>query len=72
MGIAERYAHVRAQVDAVCHEAGRDPSSVLLLAVSKTVDAPAVADAIAAGAVAFGENRPEQLVEKHAAFCAAV
>ncbi len=68
MGIAERYAHVRAQVDAVCHEAGRDPSSVLLLAVSKTVDAPAVADAIAAGAAAFGENRPEQLVEKHAAY----
>ncbi len=68
MGIAERYAHVRAEVDAACREAGRDPASVVLLAVSKTVDVPAVADAIRAGAIAFGENRPGQLVEKRAAY----
>lgn len=68
MGIAERYAHVRAQVDEACRAAGRDPSSVKLLAVSKTVEVPAVADAIAAGARAFGENRPEQLVQKQAAY----
>ena len=68
MGIPERYAHVRAQVDEVCRAAGRDPSEVKLLAVSKTVDVPAVADAIAAGATAFGENRPDQLVPKQAAY----
>ena len=68
MGIAERYAHVRAELDAVCREAGRDPHEVKLLAVSKTVDVPAVAEAIAAGAVAFGENRPDQLVPKQAAY----
>ena len=68
MGIPERYAYVRAQVDEVCRAAGRDPSEVKLLAVSKTVDVPAVADAIAAGATAFGENRPDQLVPKQAAY----
>ena len=68
MGIAERYAHVRAQVDEACRAAGRDPSEVKLLAVSKTVDVPAVADAIAAGAFAFGENRPDQIVPKQAAY----
>ena len=68
MGIAERYAHVRAQVDTACREAGRDPREVKLLAVSKTVDVPAVAQAISAGAVAFGENRPDEIVPKHAAY----
>lgn len=68
MGIAERYAHVRAQVDEVCRAAGRDPAQVKLLAVSKTVVVPAVAQAIAAGATAFGENRPDQLVPKQAAY----
>ena len=68
MGIAERYAHVRAEVDAVCRQVGRDPREVKLLAVSKTVDVPAVAEAIAAGAQAFGENRPDQLVPKQAAY----
>jgi pyridoxal phosphate enzyme (YggS family) len=68
MGIAERYAYVREQVDQACREAGRDPGEVLLLSVSKTVEAARVAEAIRAGAHAFGENRPEQLVEKQAAY----
>jgi pyridoxal phosphate enzyme (YggS family) len=68
MGIAERYAHVRAEVDAACRAAGRDPREVKLLAVSKTVDVQTVAQAIAAGANAFGENRPDQLVPKQAAY----
>jgi len=68
MGIAKRYARVRAEVDAACREEGRDPSEVKLLAVSKTVDVPAVAEAIEAGATAFGENRPDQLVLKQQAY----
>ena len=68
MGIARRYAYVRAQVDEVCRSVGRDPAGVKLLAVSKTVDVPAVAEAIAAGGHAFGENRPDQIVPKQAAY----
>ena len=68
MGIAERYLNLRSEVEQACVNSGREASSCLLLAVSKTVGIDGVAQAIEAGAVDFGENRPDQLVEKHAAF----
>ncbi len=68
MSTATRYSHVRELLDETCREAGRDPQEVLLLAVSKTVDIDEVASAIEAGAQAFGENRPDELMRKHAAF----
>lgn len=51
-----------------CIECGRDPHEVTLVAVSKTVTAERVADAIGAGAVDFGENRPDQIMQKHAMY----
>lgn len=68
MSTATRYQRIRSELDEACRDAGRDPSEVLLLAVSKTVDVDAVAEALGAGAVAFGENRPDELVRKQAAF----
>ena len=68
MSTATRYKHVRSEVDQVCKELGRDPEEVLLLAVSKTVDVDQVLLAIDAGARAFGENRPDELVRKQRAF----
>ena len=68
MGIEQRYANVAAEVAAVCREAGRDPTEVTVVAVSKTVGPDAVARALAAGARDFGENRPDGLAEKAAAF----
>ena len=67
MPVQYQFKHVRAQLDEVCHACGRDPREVLLVAVSKTVDADAVAQAMQAGACDFGENRPEQLLQKHEA-----
>lgn len=64
MGIAERYARERAQVDEACKKAGRAPQDVLLLAVSKTVDVEGAREAFEAGARAFGENRPDELMRK--------
>lgn len=64
MGIAQRYARIRAEVDEACRACGRDPREVLLLPVSKTVGVPEVQEAIAAGALDFGENRPDCIVEK--------
>lgn len=61
----ERYQKVAAELAQVCKQAGRDPGEVRLVAVSKTVDVPEVARAIAGGAHDFGENRPDQLVAKH-------
>lgn len=68
MSTATRYAHVRSEVEEVCKEVGRNPEEVLLLAVSKTVDVDQVQLAIDAGATAFGENRPDELVRKQKAF----
>ena len=47
-----------------CNAAGRDPSAVTLLAVSKTFGADAVAAAHAAGQRAFGENYVQEAVQK--------
>lgn len=68
MSTATRYQHIRSEVDEVCKEIGRNPEEVLLLAVSKTVDVDQVQLAIDAGATAFGENRPDELVRKQKAF----
>jgi pyridoxal phosphate enzyme (YggS family) len=66
-------AHVRAEIARACKDAGRDPASVTLVAVSKTFSAEAIAPVIAAGQRVFGENRVQEakakwppLIERHA------
>ena len=53
-------AHVRQEIDRACRDAGRDPASVTLIAVSKTFAAPAIEPVIAAGQRVFGENRVQE------------
>ncbi|MBK8980050.1 MAG: YggS family pyridoxal phosphate-dependent enzyme [Planctomycetes bacterium] len=65
-GIAQRLADVRAQIAAACAACGRDPGEVALLAVSKTRPAAEVRAALAAGQLAFGENRVQDLAPKAA------
>lgn len=65
--IAERWAEVRARVEAACVRAGRAPGDVTIIAVSKTHPPEAVREAHAAGAVDFGENYAQELVAKRAA-----
>ena len=55
---------VRARIDAAARAAGRDPSSVGLLAVSKTWPAEAVRALAALGQADFGENRAQELIAK--------
>jgi len=55
---------VRARIAAAAHAAGRDPKEVTLVAVSKTHPAEAVAAAIAAGQLCFGENRVQEAAGK--------
>ncbi len=64
MGIAERYKRTLEEVQEQCVKCGRNPDEVLLLSVSKTVDVCGVRQAASAGAKSFGENRPDQIVEK--------
>lgn len=63
----ERVARVRAQMEDACRAAGRAPGDVLLCAASKTQDADTVRAAAAMAIDLFGENRVQELCEKHAA-----
>ena len=65
--IEERIQGVRARIVRACAQAGREPSNVALLAVSKTFDASAVRLAQGAGQLAFGENYIQEAIDKMAA-----
>lgn len=58
---------VRERIDRACAAAGRDRSSVALVAVSKFHEAAKVRAAYAAGQRAFGENYVQELADKSAA-----
>lgn len=62
--IAGRLAAVQAKIAAACERAGRDPSSVTLVGVSKTHPVEAVVEAVSAGLLDLGENRAQELVPK--------
>lgn len=62
--LAGRREEILQRIADAASRAGRDPSEVELLAVSKTVDVPQVDLAWKAGYRAFGENRPQELVRK--------
>ena len=62
--IAHHLRLVHDRMHAACLASGRDPASVRLLAVSKTFGADAVAEAVAAGQTAFGENYIAEGVDK--------
>jgi len=55
---------VRQRIAQACRDAGRDPESVALVAVSKTFDADAIEPVIAAGQRIFGENRVQEAKAK--------
>ncbi|MET3793299.1 YggS family pyridoxal phosphate-dependent enzyme [Aquamicrobium terrae] len=56
----ERLAQVKAKIGAAEREAGREPGSATLVAVSKTFDAGAIRPVIGAGQRVFGENRVQE------------
>lgn len=62
--IPQRLAEVRARIATACARAGRDVSSVALVAVSKTHDDAAVRAAYDAGQRLFGENYVQELAGK--------
>ncbi|MBV1693745.1 MAG: YggS family pyridoxal phosphate-dependent enzyme [Hyphomicrobiales bacterium] len=58
--IAANLAAVRERIDAAAREAGRDPRSVTLIAVTKTFEEEAILPALLAGHRTFGENRVQE------------
>ena len=63
-GIEARLAAVRSDIARACADAGRDPATVTLVAVSKTFGEAAIRPAIEAGQRVFGENRVQEAKAK--------
>lgn len=63
-------AAVRAEIARACRDAGRDPASVTLVAISKTFAADAIEPVIVAGQRVFGENRVQEAKAKWPALTA--
>jgi len=62
--IAANLESIREQIRETAERAGRDPASVQLVAVSKTLPPEVVRQAAAAGQLSFGENRVQEAQEK--------
>jgi pyridoxal phosphate enzyme (YggS family) len=68
VGIAENLAEVRRRIDEACAAAGRDPSEVRLLPVTKTKPPAVIREAYDAGIRLFGENKVQEAVAKAEVF----
>jgi pyridoxal phosphate enzyme (YggS family) len=62
--LAQRIEAVRKRIEAAARDAGRDPETIRIIAVSKTFPAERVLDAVACGLRVFGENRVQEAVAK--------
>ncbi|MBM2831322.1 MAG: YggS family pyridoxal phosphate-dependent enzyme [Dehalococcoidia bacterium] len=62
--IQENIRRVEERIAQACHRAGRSPSEVTLIVVTKTVTPPAIYQAFAAGLRNFGENRVQEAQPK--------
>jgi hypothetical protein len=67
MSISQNIQLVQARIAEAAAHAGREPASVMLLAVSKTFGAEAVIEAADAGQLAFGENYLQEATDKQQA-----
>ncbi len=65
MSIADNLLRVRERIVTAAERAGRDPGDIVLVAVTKTVDAVAIQEAIADGVTDIGENYVQDSVAKY-------
>jgi len=64
MSIADNLKTIMDRIAAVAQRAGREPSSIKLVVVTKTVDVERIREVVAAGAAILGENRVQEAKEK--------
>lgn len=62
--VSENLKQVKANIEAACKRAGRDPKEVCLVAVSKTKPISLIEEAIEAGQDIFGENKVQEMCDK--------
>jgi PLP dependent protein len=62
--IKENYDHVLARIVSAAEKAGRKPSDITLVTVTKGFGVPKLIEAVEAGATDLGENRAREAAEK--------
>lgn len=65
MSIAEKFRAVEARVAAAAERSGRTREDITLIAVTKTHPASMMNEAIEAGALDIGENKPQEVRDKY-------
>ena len=65
MSIQENLNEIKANIAASCEKAGRKAEDVTILAVTKTIDAERINEAVALGLRDLGENRVQELIGKY-------
>jgi pyridoxal phosphate enzyme (YggS family) len=64
MSIGDNFKMVMDRIASAAKRAGRDPATIKLVVVTKTVDVERIREAVAAGAAILGENRVQEAKEK--------
>ena len=67
--IAANIARINERIAVACARCGRDPHSVKLMAVTKTVPSERILQAVNAGITLLGENYVQEAREKHDLLC---
>jgi pyridoxal phosphate enzyme (YggS family) len=64
--LAANWSGIRRRVDEACRAAGRDPTEVSILPVSKTFGPELIREGVALGMRRFGENKVQEIRDKSA------
>ena len=62
--ICDNYSEVTERVQRACEKVGRNPDTVRIMAVTKTIDSARIAQAITCGIDLIGENKVQELLQK--------
>lgn len=62
--VQKNVADIRRRVEEAARSCGRDPREITVMAVTKTVEPPAINEAIRQGATLLGENKVQEYLDK--------
>jgi pyridoxal phosphate enzyme (YggS family) len=62
--VAENLASIKQRIETACRRSGRDPGSVKLVGVTKTVSIERIREGVAAGLAILGENYIQEALKK--------
>jgi pyridoxal phosphate enzyme (YggS family) len=65
LSIKENLLEIKEKIAASCEKSGRNPEDVTILAVTKTIDAERINEAVSLGLHDLGENRVQELLSKY-------